>query len=97
MGLAEGLHPETTRAGIIHPDGNSVAQWTPEHAAILEPAIGELAGRQRSLVFGQKSPAVGGHSREDAETLPLATTPVAAAVLTAKVALTREGSSNETV
>ncbi len=97
MGIAEGLQPDTTQAGIIHPDGTSVAQWTLENASTLEPAIEELAGRQRSLVFGQKSPAVGGHSRDDTETLPLATTPIPAAVLAAKATVTRESNGDETV
>ncbi len=90
MGIAEGLRPETTQAGVIHPDRSNVAQWKLEYAATLAPAVEQLAGQQRSLVFGQKNPASGGHGREQSEILPLATTPVATVVLAAKAARTRE-------
>ncbi len=91
MGIAEGLQAETTQAGVIHPDGANVAQWTVENALALEPAIEQLAAQQRSLVFGQKSALSGGHSRDDSEELPLATTPVSSAVLAAKAALAPGG------
>ncbi len=90
MGIAEGLRAEATQAGVIYPDGSNVAQWTVENVPTLAPAVESLAERQRSLVFGQKNTFTGGHSREDSEELPLATTPVASAILAAKATLTRQ-------
>ncbi len=95
MGVEQGLDAATTRAGVIHPDASNLAQWTSEEAAILEPAVERLAAMQRSLVYGQKGALAGGHSREDAETLPLATLPVPPAILAAKAAVTDDGKAGD--
>ena len=76
------------QVGDIHPDTAYVAQFTADALPALERVFGQLAARQQSLIFGQKGALTGGHSRDDREDLPLATTPVGLAVLAAKARLT---------
>ncbi len=84
MGIAAGLDPAGTAAGVIHPDASNPEQWNADNAALLDEALARLAGTQRSLAFGQKGALAGGHRQDDAEDLPLATIPVPPAVLAAK-------------
>ena len=86
MGVAAGLDPSATAAGVVHPEASNPAQWNAENAALLDSALESLAATQRSLAFGQKGALAGGHCQDDAEDLPLATIPVPPAVLAAKAA-----------
>ena len=88
LAVATGAEPDQSRAGSIHPDSKDLSLAASDVTQLAKPALERLARQQRSLVFGQKGVLVDAHSHGQAETLPLATSPVEPAVLAAKASIT---------
>ena len=89
LALAEGADPAGIHVGVIHPDGSNKSLLDATAAAGLQPTVEALARKQRLLVFGQRGGLVAGHGNDQAENLPLATTPIDLAVLSSKAEISR--------
>lgn len=79
----EGAAPETLKGGVIHPEAANLSMLTAATLNALSGSLAQMAARQRSLIFGQGTPA-GPREFEAGEELPMATVPIDPGILRAK-------------